>query len=406
MFIGLLSLITLIVCLSQIISFRRLYIYVEKALAQTNPNWCPKAAIILPCKGLDPGFADNVARLLDQDYKNFEVVFATATDDDPAYPVLQELSLKSKDISVKVVVSGINPERAQKLNNQLEALKHISDDVEVLVFVDSDMMARPDFLRQLVSPLKDLSVGTTTGYRFYVPERGDWPSLVRALWNRMTAWEMAHPDYAFAWGGAMAIRKSTFDQAEVSRHWQKACDDDLSLTTAIKKLGLSVCFVPQCLVASEGDASLAEIVEWTNRQLILTKVYYPHLWKRAIQKATVMVVWLITILTSVFGGLLLAKADWLWASAIGALILPIEFWFLIRAQKLWQKVLPDQRQFLDRSFWQFSLALPVAHIVLPWMTLYSLLTNRISWRGITYELRSPSETIIVKGLVTEDAGQV
>lgn len=406
MLIGLLSLITLIVCLSQIISFRRLYNYVEKALGETNADWCPKAAVILPCKGLDPGFADNVAKLLDQDYKNFEVVFATATDDDPAYPVLQEVKAKSKEISVKCVVSGISPERGQKLTNQLEALKHISNDVEVLVFVDSDMMARPDFLRQLVSPLKDLSVGATTGYRFYVPARGDWPSLVRALWNRMTAWEMAHPHYAFAWGGAMAIRKSTFDAACVSQHWQKACDDDLSLTTAIKKLGLSVYFVPQCLVASDGDASLAEIFEWTNRQLILTKVYYPHLWKRAIQKATVMLVWLITILTSIFGGILLSREDWLWASAIGALILPIEFFFLLRAQKLWLRVLPDQRQFLARSFWQFSLALPVAHIVLPWMTLYSVLTNRISWRGVTYELRSPSETIIVKGLVAPDAGQV
>jgi len=34
-------------------------------------------------------------------------------------------------------------------------------------------------------------------------------------------------------------------------------------------------------------------------------------------------------------------------------------------------------------------------MVLPWVTLYSLLTNRIQWRGITYELKSPTETLII-----------
>ena len=76
----------------------------------------------------------------------------------------------------------------------------------------------------------------------------------------------------------MAIRMSIFEKAGVAGHWDQAADDDLSLTTAVKDIGLEVHFVPQCLVATDGDSSIAEIFEWTNRQLILTKVYYPKLW--------------------------------------------------------------------------------------------------------------------------------
>jgi len=58
--------------------------------------------------------------------------------------------------------------------------------------------------------------------------------------NRVSAWELASPSCAFAWGGAMAIRKEVFDKARVIESWDRAADDDLSLTTAVKALGLDV----------------------------------------------------------------------------------------------------------------------------------------------------------------------
>lgn len=405
-----LGLITLIVALVQIVNFGRLCRYVDRALSLTGDNYSPKAAVILPCKGLDPGFKQNVLKLLKQDYgksngsnAGFEVIFAVAQESDPAYAVLQEVAQsvcsdagRSTNLGpVRVVVAGTHPERAQKLNNQLCALKEVSSDVEVLVFVDSDVIARTDFLHHLVSPLSDPAIGATTGYRFYVSEQGGWWALLRALWNRMTAWEMASPKFAFAWGGAMAIRKEVFEKANVAQAWDKAADDDLSLTCAVKKLGLKIHFVPQCLVASAGDAGFDEIFEWTNRQLILTKIYYPRLWLRAIERALIMVVWLITMIAACFLSFATGSHQYLFACLLGALIIPIELWFLVKAQSLWVRVLPDQADYLASSFAKFCLAVPLAHLILPWMTLYSLVTNRIKWRGVTYELISPSETRVV-----------
>ncbi len=419
----LLAFITVAATIAQIVSFNRMFSYVQRELDfEPSPDYLPKVSVILPCKGLDRGFEENMVKLLDQRYigsdgkPGFEVVFAVAQESDPAYAVLKKVCQSQTKVDTKLVVAGINQARGQKINNQLRALQEISEDSEVLVFVDSDVIARHDFIQYLVAHLQDQSVGVTTGYRFYIPFKGDWPSLLRSLWNRMSAWELADPNYAFAWGGAMATRRETFAAAKVAEHWDRSADDDLSLTTAVKDIGLKVRFVPQCLVASDGDATIPEIVEWTNRQLILTKVYYPKLWRRAIRRAVILVVWLLALAGSIVTAALTGSTELIAASIAGLILLPIELLFLLKAQRLWYRVLSlsakeedfngidparrsSERALMEHAYQssllRFSLVLPLAHIVLPWMTLYSVLTNRIRWRGINYELRSPSEVVII-----------
>jgi cellulose synthase/poly-beta-1,6-N-acetylglucosamine synthase-like glycosyltransferase len=421
-----LGLVTLFATIAQWVSFRRLFIYVQSELHFVPGTYLPKATVILPCKGLDPGFAENIAKLMQQQYANaegvpqFEVIFAVAEESDPAYPLLKEIVEQEKHVRTKIVVAGIDSRRAQKVNNQLAALEQMSCQSTVIAFVDSDVIARPDFLRYLTAHLSDPTVGATTGYRFYIPFGHDWAPLIRSLWNRMSAWEMADQGYAFAWGGAMAITCENFAAAKIAQAWERSCDDDLALTTAVKERGLKVRFVPQCLVASNGDGSVAEIIEWTNRQLILTKVYYPKLWRKAIYRASVLTAWLIAVLSSVVMAFAHRDPYFLLATGTGLTLLPVEIWFLLQAQKLWYEVLlSNSRMNSDMtenpllmpgsgdlhdirmnkayadSFWKFTLALPLAHLVLPWMTLYSIITNRIKWRGIDYELKSPTETVTI-----------
>jgi ceramide glucosyltransferase len=430
-----LCLITVLATIAQAISFHRLFNYVQSELKHSPvTGYAPKVSVILPCKGLDPGFAENIHKLLAQKYfvneaasetespsPNFEVIFAVAERSDPAYSVLKEICDRGGKVCTKLVVAGLDARRGQKINNQLTALREVSDQSEVLVFVDSDVIARDDFLGLLVAHLQDTSVGATTGYRFYIPFGHGWASLIRALWNRMSAWEMANPSYSFAWGGAMAITRSNFAKAKVLESWDRSCDDDLALTTAVKGLSLGVRFVPQCLVFTRGDGSASEIIEWTNRQLILTKVYYPKLWRKAILRAIILTAWLIAVLACLFMVITTGGMSHVRELLAGLTLIPVEFLFLLKAQNLWRRVLlADGDDLLDRksapglkdsgkmdnelvglskayddSFWKFTLALPLAHLILPWMTLYSVITNRIRWRGVNYELRSPTETVTI-----------
>jgi cellulose synthase/poly-beta-1,6-N-acetylglucosamine synthase-like glycosyltransferase len=407
-----LCLITLIALFVQTKAFNQLFAYVLSELDKPPADYLPPISVILPCKGLDPGFKDNLKKLLEQDYvkdgkAQFEVIFTVASADDPAFAQIEEVRKSLETVETKLVVAGVNSQRGQKINNQLAALKVISESTEAIVFVDSDVIARDNMLRYLVAPLSQPGVGATTGYRFYIPFKGDLPSVLRSMWNRVTAWEMASEKYAFAWGGAMAIKREIFNRAQVAESWDRAADDDLSLTTSVKALGLKVRFVPQCLVASHGDGTLEEIVEWTNRQLILTKVYYPELWMRAIHRAILLSFWLIAVLFSLFAYCLSGNHEWLLSLAAGLTLIPVELFFLVKAQGLWKRVLlanlptpatDDEKELqaaFDKTLLRSVMAIPLAHLILPWMTLYSLLTNRIKWRGVLYELKSPTETVVV-----------
>lgn len=407
-----LCLITVVALVVQTKAFNQLFSYVLKEIDNPPADYLPPISVILPCKGLDPGFKDNLRKLLDQDYvkdgkPQFEVIFTVASADDPAYAAIEEIRKTIDLVETKIVVAGVNSQRGQKINNQLAALQVISDRTEAIVFVDSDVIARNNMLRYLVAPLSQPGVGATTGYRFYIPFKGDLPSVLRSMWNRVTAWEMGSEKYAFAWGGAMAIKRDTFKQARVAESWDRAADDDLSLTTSVKALGLQVRFVPQCLVASHGDGSLEEIVEWTNRQLILTKVYYRELWLRAIYRAILLSFWLGAVLFSLFAYIASGSNEWLLSLMAGLSLIPVELFFLVKAQGLWKRVLlanlptpatDDEKELqaaFDKTLLRSVMAIPLAHLVLPFVTLYSVLTNRIKWRGVRYELKSPTETVVV-----------
>ena len=57
--------------------------YIDRPLKTSVTSYIPKVTIIVPCKGLDPNFDENIKAFLKQDYPTYQVLFVTATDDDP-----------------------------------------------------------------------------------------------------------------------------------------------------------------------------------------------------------------------------------------------------------------------------------------------------------------------------------
>lgn len=384
---------TVVGVIIQVGTYVRLYKYMDNDLSRRPEAYKPKASIILPCKGLDHDFKKNIERLFFQDYPDFQIIFAVAEESDPAYKPLYELCQKHPG-RADIVVAGFHPHRAQKINNQLHALELVHKDAEVLAFVDSDVIALNNFLTHLVAPLKDKSIGVTTGYRFYVSEKWDLPSIIRGFWNRMSSVELIDDKYAFAWGGAMAIRREVFERAHMAEHWDNSADDDMSLTKAVKELGLKVHFVTKCTVTSEGRATIAEIIEWTNRQMILTKVYYPELWRRAIGRSLIMLLWTVFMFWTLYLAVTQNSQDLLSAFWIGVSIFPLEIFLIVLSRSLWNRILGVEVSHMYEPFWLCCFAVPIAHIVLPFMTLYSVLTNKVQWRGVTYNLKSATELVI------------
>lgn len=374
---------------------RRLPIMLRK---QASPSSYLPASVILPCKGLDPGFDENIRSLLQQDYPDLELLFVVATADDPAHGALEQLlAAEHRNTGrARLVIAGLGDGRAQKLTNQIAAIAQVSPRSQALVFIDSDCRPDPAFIRRLITPLTDAGVGATTGYRWYHPPAPTLGSMLRSTWNAGALPFLVDEQTTHAWGGAMAIRREVFERANIASLWDKAVSDDLTLTVAVKKLGLRLRFVPSCIAVSYEASTLSSTLEFTNRQSLISRVYLPPLWwSTAIGHASAN-------LLVIYGATCLA----LWAasgggaaSIVGALcllLLPLQ---MVNALWLFGSVvdlLPAQiRSEVLRLRWNYVLTAPAASAMTLVNTLHSSHTRKMTWRGITYELRSPTETVVI-----------
>jgi cellulose synthase/poly-beta-1,6-N-acetylglucosamine synthase-like glycosyltransferase len=296
---------------------------------------------------------------------------------------------------VRFVAAGRAEEGGQKVHNLLAALEGASPDSEVFVFVDTDTRPRPDWLRSLVAPLADESVGAATGYRWFLPVAGGFATHLRSVWNASVASALgADGRRNFCWGGSTAVRRETLERLDMKRRWRGTLSDDYALTRALHEANLPVRFVPACLTASLEDCTFRGLLEFTTRQIKITRVYAPHLWRLVLVSNLLFVV-------VFYGGMVLAAARaaagraFAWPLAIVGTIFLLGVWkafFRLRAVAL---VLEDQHARLRAGLWAQLLLWPLTAAVFLYNALAAAFSRRIRWRGITYELKSPTETEII-----------
>ena len=369
--------------------------FVRRAMSEADGEFTPKATIIAPCKGLDADLEENVRALFDLDYPDYDIVFAIASSDDFSRPLLEQAIVEHPERRASIVVAGLNEERSEKVNNLLCALKHVGPLTKALIFVDLDARVTRSWLRSIVSPLADPRVGATTGYRWYLPERGGFWSSMLSAWNGSVATTLGDHGRNFAWGGSTGIMLETFDRIGVKEFWARAVSDDYALTHAVQRGGLRVSFQPRCLVASRENASLASLLEFTTRQVTITRVYRPRVWWTGFVSH-------LLFCAGFFGGLAVALSRVVGGYSATVLLALLSIAYLLGSIKGWLRVfsaaeaLAGSAGEIKRLWWVFCLLWPLVSVLFLCNFFRSSLTRRIVWRGVSYEMRSPSETRVLR----------
>jgi ceramide glucosyltransferase len=372
--------------------------YLHAELARAYPEFTPFVTVFVPCRGVDAGLKENINAIFAQDYPAFEILFITDAAGDPAIAVIEEAHRSYTGKSgptMRFIVAGPARDCGQKVHNLRTAVGKADPRCEVFVFVDTDARPSPNWLRHLVRPLQDPDLGASTGYRWFVPVRGGLASHLRSVWNATIASALGESlEKNFCWGGSTAIQRDTFDDRKVIEYWQGSVSDDFALTRALHEGELPIKFVPQCLTASFEDCTLGELIEFTNRQLKITRAYASHLWRGIFLGSAFFVL-------VFFGGIALVVVRALLGLSFAtplALVLIIfalgsmKSHFRLRAVSL---VIPDRRIHSFGTTLAHLTLWPLASLLFLCNGLAAAVSRRITWRGITYELKSPTETVIL-----------
>ena len=380
--------------------------YSLRAQTPRHHRYQPKAVIIIPCRGLEPGLEENLEAYCTQDYREYELILVTESERDPAYKVVSKV-IKQSRRSAWLVVAGEATERGQKVHNLLaaiETLNAVDRRVEILVFADSDARPSRKWLSELVAPLDEKRVGATTGFRWYVSDPtleenqragvvGRIFSLVLAAWNS-SALSVLGERSGFAWGGATALRRELFDHLDMRQRWEGALSDDYVLTSALHEVGQRIKFVPAALTSTHATTRFDELLEFTTRQMKITRVYAPRIWRLAF------------ITNLLFNLTLWSGVAWcVWALAEGRLTasLPILLGMvlILGAATSWvrlvvaARLLKSARTQILQERWIQPMLGPLASVLYLANLILSLGSRKIVWREIGYEMVSPWETKVL-----------
>ena len=362
--------------------------------ASAGPGlYTPRVALICPVKGLEDNLEANLLALTQFDYPQYEIFFAIATAEDPAFRVLERVVAGSKR-PAHIIRAGRALDCSDKVHNLTAAVGQVGDQFEVLVFADSDGRPSRRWLTRLVAPLKDEAIGAATAFRWLLPKGNGFWSALASAWSASAATYLGEGKRNFCWGGGTAIKRQRFEELRILNSWKGAVSDDYALTRALQNNGLRIAFAPECLVPSSPTFNFKSFLEFTNRQLIITRIYAPKLW------------W-VAFIGHLFycAAILLGIASWFVGSMMGlpsvqflvlALILPIfaSVRGVLRLVAVLE-LLPDLREQLLSEGWVWVLLAPLVPFVYLYNALVAMFTRKITWRGIRYELISPLRTRII-----------
>jgi ceramide glucosyltransferase len=367
--------------------------YVRRHL-HTDPGfYSPRVAVLCPCKGIEPGLERNLLSLTEFERQNYDIFFILASGSDPARSIVERIAAGSKP-KAHVIIAGRPTNCSEKVNNLRVAVEQLPEEFEVLVFADSDGRPGRNWLHHLVAPLGDERIGATTTMRWLIPSRTGFSAALLAAWNAPVVTMLTEKGRNFCWGGGTAIRRSILEQSGALDVWKNSASDDYSLTRALERNNRTILFVPECLTLSYVETDFRGLLEFTNRQILITRVYAGKMWRFA---AATHFLYCATLLL----GAILILSDFFEqrpAFHIAALtFLPILLSAIRSSIRLIgvTEALPAARSQIMEQAWIYILLtvfVPFLYVV---NFVNSFVTRKIRWRGVAYELLGPEQTRII-----------
>lgn len=210
----------------------------------SGADW-PAVTVLKPIYGLERDLLENLRSICRQDYPTYQVVLSVQRLDDPAIPLLRQVETEFGTELVTVVVADSEPRVNGRIQNLIGGYREARHDV--LVFTDSDVLHRPDYLRTIVAPLFERDVGCSntlyraTGARSWYEKleqltlTGDF--IVNVVFAAMTGAS------GFCLGASTALRRETLEKIGGLEALADYLVEDYEMGRRVTELGLRTAVV-------------------------------------------------------------------------------------------------------------------------------------------------------------------
>jgi ceramide glucosyltransferase len=336
----------------------------------TADEFSPPVSVLKPLHGLEYKTYENLASFCRQDYPEYEILFAVDDRRDSAIPTIEKLIRDFPGVPIRLVVgSGIlGP------NNKVTKLCRLGREArhELLVVSDSDIRVKSDYLRRVVSPFRDPSVGAVTCLYVGMTEHNLWSELedlnLTSDFLASTLVARKFEGVNFALGATMAVTRSRLAEIGGFEALADYAADDHELGRRIAARGYRVELAPCTVQTLCASSTAREFLEHHVRWGVVTRHCRP--WGYAGLLFTQGLPW----------SLAAAAVAPSRAAAIGYLGIPLAtrlaMAFTLGAHGLKDPLLP-------RKWWLIPLHDGIRFFI--WAT--TLFFNRVSWRGIDFYVR-------------------
>jgi ceramide glucosyltransferase len=120
----------------------------------------PPISLLKPVRGVDFASYENFSSFCRQNYETYEILFCVNEMSDPAVPVIQKVMADFPQRSIRILSGATQFGTNRKVNNLALMTKEAKYDF--LVQTDGDVRVGPGYLKELIAPFEDSSVGVVS----------------------------------------------------------------------------------------------------------------------------------------------------------------------------------------------------------------------------------------------------